>query len=85
MDVMNKTSKAKIYPKTTKSTDENIRFAYKPSPEIRDSMGNPEGYSHKKTFVPDGGGKPFPSFKEDKMSPKDIKKTAITRRSNQCK
>ena len=82
---MNKTSKAKIYPKTTKSTDENIRSAYKPSSEIRDSMGNPEGYSHKKTFVSDGGGKPFPSFKEDKMSPKDIKKTAITRRSNPCK
>ena len=55
------------------------------SPDAKDSMGNPAGHSHKQIHVRDGGGKPFPSFKEDKMSPKDIKKTAITRRSNQCK
>lgn len=32
------------------------------SPETRDSMGNPAGYSHKRIYVPDGGGKPFPNF-----------------------
>lgn len=32
------------------------------SPEAKDSMGNPAGQSHKRIHVPDGGGKPFPSF-----------------------
>ena len=32
------------------------------SPEAKDSMGNPVGHSHKKIYVQDGGGKPFPSF-----------------------
>ena len=34
-----------------------------PSEEAKDSMGNPVGYSHKRSHVPDGRGKPFPSFK----------------------
>ena len=32
------------------------------SPEAKDSMRNPAGQSHKTIHVPDGGGKPFPSF-----------------------
>ena len=32
------------------------------SPEAKDSMRNPAGQSHKRIHVPDGGGKPFPSF-----------------------
>ena len=32
------------------------------SPEAKDSMGNPAGQSHKRIHVPDGSGKPFPSF-----------------------
>ena len=27
---------------------------------VRDAMGNPDGYSHKPTHVPDGNGKPWP-------------------------
>ena len=34
---------------------------------IKDSMGNPVGYSHKPVLVPDGKGKPFPKFGETKM------------------
>ena len=33
------------------------------SSDTKDSMGNPVGYSHKRSHVPDGRGKPFPSFK----------------------
>jgi hypothetical protein len=36
-----------------------------PSDETKDSMGNPLGYSHKRSHVPDGSGEPFPSFKKD--------------------
>ena len=32
------------------------------SPEVKDSMRNPMGHSHKKIHVRDGGGTPFPSF-----------------------
>ena len=32
------------------------------SPDAKDSMGNPVGHSHKRSHVPDGKGKPFPSF-----------------------
>ena len=32
------------------------------SPEVKDSMRNPMGHSHKKIHVRDGEGKPFPSF-----------------------
>tara|TARA_B110000285_G_scaffold217358_1_gene265632 strand:- start:1210 stop:1650 length:441 start_codon:yes stop_codon:yes gene_type:complete len=34
---------------------------------IKDSMGNPVGYTHKPVLVPDGKGKPFPKFGETKM------------------
>ena len=34
------------------------------SPEAKDSMGNPIGHSHKRSHVPDGKGKPFPSISE---------------------
>ncbi len=30
------------------------------APLARDSMGNPDGYSHKQSYVPDGKGKPWP-------------------------
>ena len=33
------------------------------SSDTKDSMGNPVGYSHKRSHVPDGRSKPFPSFK----------------------
>jgi hypothetical protein len=33
-------------------------------PEAKDSMGNPIGHSHKRSHVPDGKGKPFPSISE---------------------
>ena len=33
---------------------------------ITDSMGNPEGYTHKPSLVPDGKGKPFPVMIDDK-------------------
>ena len=42
-----------------------------PSEEAIDSMGNPVGYSHKRSHVPDGRGEPFPNFKEDKNKFKD--------------
>jgi len=42
-----------------------------PSEEAIDSMGNPMGYSHKRSHVPDGRGEPFPNFKEDKNKFKD--------------
>ena len=42
-----------------------------PSGEVKDSMGNPVGYSHKRPHVPDGRGEPFPSFKKDKNRLKD--------------
>ena len=29
----------------------------------RDSMGNPDGYSHKQSYVPDGKGKAWPKPK----------------------
>ena len=35
----------------------------KSSPLARDSMGNPDGHSHKPTHVPDGKGKPWPRSK----------------------
>ena len=39
---------------------EQIAKRTKASPLARDSMGNPDGYSHKQTHVPDGKGKPWP-------------------------
>ena len=42
-----------------------------PSEEAIDSMGNPVGYSHKRSHVPDGRGEPFPNFKEDNNKFKD--------------
>ena len=39
---------------------EQIAKRTKSSPLARDSMGNPDGYSHKPTHVPDGKGKPWP-------------------------
>ena len=39
---------------------EQIAKRTKASPLARDSMGNPDGYSHKPTHVPDGKGKPWP-------------------------
>ena len=41
------------------------------SPDAKDSMGNPMGHSHKRSHVPDGRGKPFPSFKADENRLKD--------------
>ena len=41
------------------------------SSDTKDSMGNPVGYSHKRSHVPDGRGKPFPSFKADENRLKD--------------
>ena len=41
------------------------------SSETKDSMGNPVGYSHKRSHVPDGRGKPFPSFKAGENRLKD--------------
>ena len=41
------------------------------SPDAKDSMGNPVGHSHKRSHVPDGRGKPFPSFKADENRLKD--------------
>ena len=34
------------------------------SSKAKDSMGNPIGHSHKRSHVPDGKGKPFPSISE---------------------
>ena len=39
---------------------EQIAKRTKASPLARDSMGNPDGYTHKPTHVPDGKGKPWP-------------------------
>ena len=39
---------------------EQIAKRTKASPLARDAMGNPDGYSHKPTHVPDGKGKPWP-------------------------
>ena len=39
---------------------EQVAKRTKASPLARDSMGNPDGYSHKPTHVPDGKGKPWP-------------------------
>ena len=39
---------------------EQIAKRTKSSPLARDSMGNPDGYSHKQSYVPDGKGKPWP-------------------------
>ena len=39
---------------------EQVAKRTKSSPLARDSMGNPDGYSHKPTHVPDGKGKPWP-------------------------
>ena len=41
------------------------------SPNTKDSMGNPIGHSHKSSHVPDGKGKPFPSFNVDENRLKD--------------
>ena len=41
------------------------------SPNTKDSMGNPVGHSHKRPHVPDGKGKPFPSFKTGSNRLKD--------------
>ena len=41
------------------------------SSDTKDSMGNPVGYSHKRSHVPDGRGKPFPSFKAGENRLKD--------------
>ena len=41
------------------------------SPDAKDSMGNPIGYSHKRSHVPDGRDKPFPVFNEDENRLKD--------------
>ena len=41
------------------------------SSDTKDSMGNPVGYSHKRSHVPDGRGKPFPSFKASENRLKD--------------
>ena len=41
------------------------------SPNTKDSMGNPVGHSHKRPHVPDGKGKPFPSFKTESNRLKD--------------
>jgi len=42
---------------------EQVAKRTKSSPLARDSMGNPDGYSHKPTHVPDGKGKPWPKVK----------------------
>ena len=39
---------------------EQVAKRTKASPLARDAMGNPDGYSHKPTHVPDGKGKPWP-------------------------
>jgi len=39
---------------------EQVAKRTKASPLARDSMGNPDGYSHKQSYVPDGKGKPWP-------------------------
>ena len=39
---------------------EQVAKRTKPSPLTRDSMGNPDGYSHKQSYVPDGKGKAWP-------------------------
>ena len=39
---------------------EQIAKRTKASPLARDSMGNPDGYSHKPTHVPDAKGRPWP-------------------------
>ena len=39
---------------------EQIAKRTKASPLARDSMGNPDGYTHKPTHVPYGKGKPWP-------------------------
>ncbi|MBT6602112.1 MAG: hypothetical protein HOB32_10750 [Nitrospina sp.] len=41
------------------------------SPDAKDSMGNPVGYSHKRSHVPDGRDKPFPAFNEGENRLKD--------------
>jgi Fe-S cluster biogenesis protein NfuA len=43
-----------------KTYEEQVAERTKPSPLARDSMGNPDGYSHKQSYVPDGKGKPWP-------------------------
>jgi Fe-S cluster biogenesis protein NfuA len=40
---------------------EQVAKRTKSSPLARDSMGNPDGYSHKPSHVPDGKGKPWPN------------------------
>ena len=39
---------------------EQVAKRTKASPLARDSMGNPDGHSHKQSYVPDGKGKPWP-------------------------
>ena len=46
-----------------KTYEEQIAERTKPSPLARDSMGNPDGYSHKQSYVPDGKGKAWPKLK----------------------
>ena len=46
-----------------KTYEEQIAERTKPSPLARDSMGNPDGYSHKQSYVPDGKGKAWPKPK----------------------
>jgi len=41
---------------------EQVAKRTKSSPLARDSMGNPDGYSHKPSHVPDGKGKPWPKI-----------------------
>ena len=49
-----------VHPLGGKTYEEQIAERTKPSPLARDSMGNPDGYSHKQSYVPDGKGKPWP-------------------------
>ena len=43
-----------------KTYEQQVAEKTKASPLARDAMGNPDGYSHKPTHVPDGKGKPWP-------------------------
>ena len=49
-----------------KTYEQQVAEKTKASPLARDAMGNPDGYSHKPTHVPDGKGKPWPkaSYRE---------------------
>ena len=53
------------------------------SPEVKDSMGNPMGHSHKTSHVRDGGSKPFPSFTT--TSENKLKNNVTERRKQEAK